>query len=57
MTVQAPPVRVAVVDSGGNPSHPHIGRIAGGVAVVPGADSGDYLDRIGHGTAVAAAIQ
>ena len=53
----APPVRVAVVDSGVNPSHAHIGRVAGGAAVVPGADGGDYLDRIGHGTAVAAAIQ
>lgn len=57
MTTQVPPVRVAVVDSGVNPSHPHIGRIAGGAAVVPGADGGDYLDRSGHGTAVAAAIQ
>ncbi len=52
------PVRVAVVDSGVNPSHPHIGRIAGGLTVVPGAaDGGDHLDRIGHGTAVTAAIQ
>ena len=53
-----PPVRVAVVDSGVNPSHPHIGRVAGGVMVVPGAaGGGDCLDRIGHGTAVTAAIQ
>ncbi len=52
------PVRVAVVDSGVNPSHPHIGSIAGGLSVVPGAgDGGDCLDRIGHGTAVTAAIQ
>ena len=52
------PVRVAVVDSGVNPSHPHIGRVAGGLTVVPGAaDDGDCLDRIGHGTAVTAAIQ
>ena len=52
------PVRVAVVDTGVNPSHPHIGRVAGGLTVVPGAaDGGDYLDRIGHGTAVTAAIQ
>ena len=52
------PVRVAVVDSGVNPSHPHIGRVAWGLTVVPGAaDSGDYVDRIGHGTAVTAAIQ
>ena len=54
----APPVRVAVVDSGVNPSHPHIGRVAGGLTVVPSAaDRGDFLDRIGHGTAVTAAIQ
>ncbi len=51
------PVRVAVVDSGVNPSHPHVGRVAGGVTVVPGAVDGDYLDRLGHGTAVAAAIR
>ena len=54
----ARPVRVAVVDSGVNPSHPHIGRITGGLTVVPGAaNGGDHLDRIGHGTAVTAAIQ
>ena len=53
----ARPVRVAVVDSGVNPSHPHVGRIAGGVTVAPGADGGDCLDRVGHGTAVAAAIR
>ncbi len=54
----ARPVRVAVVDSGVNPSHPHIGRIAGGLSVAPGAAArGDPLDRIGHGTAVTAAIQ
>lgn len=51
------PVRVAVVDSGVNPSHPHIGRVAGGLTVVPGAAGGDHVDRIGHGTAVTAAIQ
>lgn len=51
------PVRVAVVDSGVNPSHPHIGRVAGGLTVVPGAADGDPVDRIGHGTAVTAAIQ
>ena len=51
------PLRVAVVDSGVNPSHPHIGRVAGGLTAVPGAADGDYVDRIGHGTAVTAAIQ
>lgn len=52
-------VRVAVIDSGVNPGHPHIGRLAGGVSI--GADGeirdGDYLDLLGHGTAVMAAIQ
>lgn len=52
------PVRVAVVDSGVNPAHPHIGRIGGGLSVVGGApDRRDPIDRIGHGTAVTAAIQ
>lgn len=60
MTAPRPsrPVRVAVVDSGVNPSHPHIGSIAGGLSVAPGAGGGgDCLDRVGHGTAVTAAIQ
>ena len=52
------PVRVAVVDSGVNPSHPHIGSIAGGVSVVPGASGvRDPVDLVGHGTAVTAAIR
>lgn len=44
-------VRIAVIDSGVNPRHPHIGRIAGGFP------TDDYLDVLGHGTAVMAAIQ
>lgn len=43
--------RVAVIDSGVNPNHPHISRVDGGFPV------GDFLDRLGHGTAVMAAIQ
>jgi subtilisin family serine protease len=43
-------VRIAVIDSGVNPSHPHISRIDGGFP-------DDFLDRLGHGTAVMAAIQ
>ena len=51
-------MRVAVVDSGVNPAHPHIGRIEGGLSVVAGAPvRRDPIDRIGHGTAVTAAIQ
>jgi subtilisin family serine protease len=51
-------VRVAVVDSGIHPGHPHIGGVTGGIAFTsPDGPSDDYLDRLGHGTAVAAAIR
>jgi hypothetical protein len=43
-------IRIAVIDSGVNPSHPHIARVDGGFP-------DDFLDRLGHGTAVMAAIQ
>lgn len=50
-------VVVAVVDSGVNPGHPHLGGIAGGVAIRDdGGVHDDLVDRLGHGTAVAAAI-
>jgi subtilisin family serine protease len=52
-------VRVAVIDSGVNPQHPHISGIAGGASVF-GAEQieeGCFLDTLGHGTAVMAAIQ
>jgi subtilisin family serine protease len=47
-------VVVAVLDSGIHAEHPHIGGVAGGVSFID--DSDDFVDRIGHGTAVAAAI-
>src|SRR6266567_458032 len=50
-------VTVAVVDSGIHADHPHIGGVHGGVCLVPGTDQSDLVDRIGHGTAVAAAIR
>jgi subtilisin family serine protease len=52
-------VRVAVIDSGVNPRHPHISRIAGGVSIGSNAEieEGTFLDVMGHGTAVMAAIQ
>jgi subtilisin family serine protease len=51
-------VRIAVVDSGVAGGHPHVGAVAGGVAVRPdGSVVPDVMDRIGHGTAVAAAIR
>lgn len=50
-------VRIAVVDSGIHPNHPHIGNVEGGVAFdEAGVAHADLVDRLGHGTAVAAAI-
>jgi len=54
-------VRIAVIDSGVHPDHPHIAadRLLAGASVrVDGSiELGDALDRLGHGTAVTAAIQ
>jgi len=51
-------VRVAVVDSGVYGAHPHVAGVAGGIALhADGRVSADYVDRLGHGTAVAAAIK
>ncbi len=51
-------VRVAIIDSGINTDNPHITAYASGVAIDrDGGEHDDVLDRIGHGTAVAAAIQ
>lgn len=49
-------VRIAVVDSGVASGHPHVGPVAAAFVVV-GDDDDDPSDRIGHGTAVAAAIR
>ena len=51
-------VRVAVIDSGVHATHPHVGGVAGGIGI--DSDGGlhdDYVDRLGHGTAVTAAIR
>jgi subtilisin family serine protease len=50
-------VRVAIIDSGVNPAHPHVGGVAGGITLGDSASSNDYLDYIGHGTAVAGVIR
>lgn len=52
-------IRVAVVDSGVASGHPHVGDVVDAVAVGPddAGQSPDVMDRIGHGTAVAAAIR
>ncbi len=55
-------VNVAVIDSGVNPWHSHVGGVAGGAAfaVEPGGcvvESADFRDEIGHGTAIAGIIR
>jgi hypothetical protein len=47
-------VRIAVIDSGVSVPHPHIGIVLGGIGEA--GETADYADRIGHGTAVMAAI-
>jgi subtilisin family serine protease len=52
------PLTVAVVDSGVHASHPHIQGVAGGVGIDDrGRQHEDYVDRLGHGTAVTAVIR
>ncbi len=51
-------VFVAVIDSGVHADHPHVGGVVGGIAIDDdGALHDDYVDRLGHGTAVTAAIR
>ena len=50
-------VRVAIVDSGVYAEHPHVQGVLGGTSLVSGSSPSDYVDRNGHGTAVAAAIR
>lgn len=50
-------VTVAVIDSGVHVEHPHIAGVVRGVAIESdGEIHTDYRDRLGHGTAVTAAI-
>ena len=46
---------MAVIDSGVHASHPHVGDISESICIEP--PDGDTVDRLGHGTAVAAAIR
>ena len=51
-------VRIAVIDSGVHATHPHVGGVSGGVGFDERGDPhSDFVDRLGHGTAVAAAIR
>lgn len=48
---------VAVIDSGAHVPHPHLPSVEGGVAFdLEGRESDVWQDRLGHGTAAAAAI-
>lgn len=52
------PVRVVIIDSGVHAAHPHINGVSGGIGVDPAGDlHDDYVDRLGHGTAVTAVIR
>ncbi len=52
------PFVVGVIDSGIHAGHPHIGAVAAGAAFDTERNlPADTVDRLGHGTAVAAAIQ
>jgi hypothetical protein len=55
-------VRVALIDSGINAQHSHVGFLAGGVALLVSEagmiqEQSDYTDRIGHGTALAGILR
>jgi Subtilase family len=50
-------MKIAILDSGIHPGHPHVGEVAGGVEVTLDGEGADWIDRLGHGTAVAGAIR
>ncbi len=51
-------VSIAVIDSGVHASHPHVNGVAGGIGIdEAGREHDDFVDRLGHGTAVTAAIK
>ena len=50
-------MKIAIIDSGIHPGHPHVGEIAGGVEISLTGEGTDAIDRLGHGTAVAGAIR
>lgn len=55
-------IRIAHIDSGINEWHPHVGRVAGGIAFQVNEEgkivtAAGYQDDLGHGTAVAGVIK
>jgi hypothetical protein len=49
-------VRVAVIDSGIHAGNPHISTNVSGINLTGETEDDDFVDRLGHGTAVSAAI-
>lgn len=47
---------IAILDSGINPTHPHVPKVQAGFNATAGGVPEDWFDRAGHGTAVAGAI-
>ncbi len=55
-------IRIALIDSGINPAHSHVGAITGGVAFSTGPkgevlQTSDHRDTLGHGTALAGILK
>jgi hypothetical protein len=50
-------MKIAVIDSGIHAGHPHVGAVADAVHFTAEGIGADPVDRLGHGTAVAAAIR
>jgi subtilisin family serine protease len=48
--------RIAILDSGIHPGHPHVTNVVSGFNATRTGAPGDWLDITGHGTAVAGAI-
>ena len=51
-------IRIAIIDSGVHADHPHVGGVSGGIGIdADGRVETDFVDRLGHGTAVTAVIR
>lgn len=51
-------MKIGVIDSGVHAGHPHVNGVAGGVGITAeGREVSDFVDRLGHGTAVTAVIR
>jgi Subtilase family len=52
------PFRIAIIDSGVHAEHPHVNGVAGGIGISADCrETPDFVDRLGHGTAVTAVIR